>query len=200
MRIVVIGTSTDVGKTAVCAILTKKLNASYWKPVQCGLPTDREWIQSTTGRLCFQDGITLKTPCSPHLAAKKEGVKLVAKDLLLPVSKAPLIIEGTGGLLSPLNENESWVDAALPWEATHWILVHRHYLGSLNHFLLTIAFLREKRIPLAGVIFNGEGDAETEEMLLQRANTRCLGRLSWQKEWSKTVIQNLANQWPPLLG
>ncbi len=73
-----------------------------------------------------------------------------------------LVIEGTGGILAPLNEREVWADAAINWGA-QWVLVHRHYLGSLNHCLLTIEALRQREISLVGIVFNGEGDAATEE-------------------------------------
>ncbi len=133
-RIVIAGINTDVGKTVVAAILTEALEGYYWKPVQCGKPCDRDWVSSKISfkNRCYPS-VDLSAPCSPHLAAKKEGIRIDARHLMPPSCPSYLIIEGTGGLLSPLNDVESWVDAAALWEA-HWILVHRHYLGSLNHF------------------------------------------------------------------
>ncbi len=199
MRIIVVGIHTEVGKTVVSAILAQAFNASYWKPVQCGLPADRAWIQEITQKPCFPDGFTLKTPCSPHLAAKKESLLIRATDLIPPPCDGPLIIEGTGGIMAPLNEEETWFDAAIRWKATHWVLVHRHYLGSLNHFFLTTNFLLQQKVPLTGVVFNGDGDFETEEMLLQKIKTRCLGRLKWPTELSQKNLQKLAHQWKPHL-
>jgi len=198
--IIVAGIGTEVGKTVVSAILMEALHAHYWKPIQCGLPRDRDWIETMFAHkgLCYPEIFCLKTPCSPHIAARKEGLRIEARDLVLPFCDKPLVIEGTGGILVPLNENELWFDAALLWEA-HWILVHRHYLGSLNHFLLTVAFLRQREIPLSGIIFNEEGDRETEEMLLQRADTRCLGRLVWQEHWTPEKLRSLAKEWRPSL-
>jgi dethiobiotin synthetase len=196
IRIVVAGINTEVGKTVVSAIVTEALDGYYWKSVQCGLPTDKDWVEGNLSKKdrCFPSNFSFHTPCSPHLAARKEAMHIEARTLLPPVSAVPLVIEGTGGLLVPLNETETWADAAIHWNAC-WILVHRHYLGSLNHFALTVEAMKQRNIPLLGVIFNGEGDASTEEMLLQKADTSCLGRLAWQEQITPTTIRRIAEEW-----
>lgn len=200
-RIAVVGINTEVGKTIVSTILTESLEGSYWKPVQCGLPDDRTWVQkhlSSKGR-CYPSSFSLRTPCSPHLAARYENLRIEANHLIPPICARPLIIEGTGGLLTPLNERETWADAASYWNA-HWVLVHRYYLGSLNHFALTIESMKQRNLPLLGVIFNGEGDLATEKMLLTKADSRCLGRLAWQEQFTPKIIQRIAKEWKqPLL-
>lgn len=197
-RIIVAGIDTEVGKTVVSAILTEALGGCYWKPVQCGLPSDLAWVQERLSCKAhsFPSSFTLLSPCSPHLAARKEGVRIEARSLTPPTCALPLIIEGTGGLLTPLNETETWVDAAVNWNA-YWILVYRPYLGSLNHFALTIESMRRRNIPLLGVIFNEEEDLETQKMLLKKANSRCLGRLAWQKQLTLGTVQRIAMQWKP---
>ena len=200
-RIIVVGINTEVGKTVVSAILAEALDGCYWKPVQCGLPDDATWVQNhlSSKARCYPSSFALSTPCSPHLAARIDGLKIEAKNLVPPVCSRYLIIEGTGGLLSPLNETDTWADAAVHWNA-RWVLVHRHYLGSLNHFALTIESIRQRNISLLGVIFNGEGDLETEKMLLKKADTRCLGRLVWEKQFTPKIIQKIAKDWTqPLL-
>ena len=199
-KIIVAGINTEVGKTIVSAILAEALEGFYWKPVQCGYPQDRIWVEQhlSLKNRCYPEIYALKTPCSPHLAARKEKIWIEAKNLIPPDHLGHLIIEGTGGILAPLNETESWIDAAVHWDG-QWVLVHRHYLGSLNHFLLTIQSMKEKNLPLLGVIFNGEGDRKTEEMLLKRANTRCLGRLLWQEQWTPSLLQKIAKEWRPSL-
>lgn len=200
-RIVVAGIDTEVGKTVVSAIVTEALDGCYWKPVQCGRPSDAAWVQeqlSSKGR-CYPSSFSFQTPSSPHLAARIEGVRIEAKNLTPPECSLPLVIEGTGGLLAPLNEIETWADAAIHWDA-RWILVHRYYLGSLNHFALTIESMKLRKIPLLGLVFNGEGDFETEEMLLRKANTRCLGRLAWEERVTPEIIQKIAKGWRDALG
>lgn len=195
-RIVIAGIGTDVGKTVVSAIITEAINGFYWKPIQCGILKDREWIQERLSKAdrCYPEGVYLQTPCSPHQAARIEKRCIDKKQLLLPYCPGVLVIEGTGGILTPINEKESWIDAALGWSA-EWIIVHRHYLGSLNHFLLTLEVMKQYHVPLLGVIFNGEGDFATEKMLLQRAQTECLGRLEWQTQLTAEVIQKIAKAW-----
>jgi len=200
IRIIVVGINTDVGKTVVSAILTEALGGCYWKPVQCGPLADLDWVQERlSGKArCYPSTVSLCSPCSPHLAARKEGMKIEAKKLILPACSLPLVIEGTGGLLTPLNETETWTDAAIHWKA-RWIVVHRHYLGSLNHFALTVESMKHRNLSLLGVIFNGEGDLETEEMLLKKANARCLGRLPWQKQLTPKQVQRIGREWRPSL-
>lgn len=194
--IVVAGINTDVGKTIIAAILTEALGGYYWKPVQCGMPRDRDWVNERLSleNRCYPEIFCLETPCSPHLAARIEGVRIEARDLIPPTCSGRLIIEGTGGFLSPLNDIESWSDAALLWNA-HWILVHRHYLGSLSHFFLTVEAMKHRKLTLLGVVFNGDGDSETEEMLLKKANTRCLGRLLWQQQLTPKIVREIAQEW-----
>ena len=195
-QIGIIGINTDVGKTVVAAILTEALSGYYWKPVQCGLQRDRDWVNERLSQenRCYPARFDLDTPCSPHQAARIQGVRIQARDLIPPPCSDPLIIEGTGGLLSPLNETQSWADAAVLWNA-RWILVHHPYLGSLNHFFLTIEAMQSRKLPLLGIVFNGEIDADTEEMLLKRTHTRCLGRLSWQQQLTPANLQKIAKEW-----
>jgi len=199
-RIVVAGISTRVGKTLFSAILVEALNGYYWKPVQCGLPADRDWVaaQLSLKERCFPEDVALNTPCSPHLAAKIEGKVIEAAHLVPPDCSGPLVIEGTGGLLTPLNETETWVDAALAWDA-QWILVHRHYLGSLNHCLLTLEGICSRGIRLRGIVFIGNGDRATEEMLLKKGKTICIGRIGWQEALTPEYVQRFAKQLNPHL-
>jgi dethiobiotin synthetase len=195
-RIVVAGINTEVGKTVIATILTEALSGYYWKPVQCGVPCDRDWVNERLSleNRCYPENFCFDTPCSPHLAARIEGIRMEARSLMPPTCSSHLIIEGTGGFLSPLNEIESWADAAILWDA-QWVLVHRHYLGSLNHFFLTIEAMKHRKLPLVGVVFNGNGETDTEEMLLKKTGTRCLGRLLWQQQLTPTVIQKIAKEW-----
>jgi len=197
-NIAIVGINTEVGKTIVATLFAEVLDAHYWKPVQCGTPCDLEWVQNYIGERCYHSSFSFKTPRSPHLAARNEGIRIDAKSLHPPKHNGFLIIEGTGGILAPLNETETWADAATYWDA-HWVLVHRHYLGSLNHFLLTIEVMKQRKASLLGIVFNGEGDAATEQMLIQKANSRCLGKLAWEKQFTKLRIQEIANSWKPTI-
>lgn len=197
-NIVIAGIDTEVGKTVVAALFAIALQARYWKPVQCGTPSDLDWVKNQTRQFCYPSDFSLKTPCSPHLAARYENIRIEANQLKPPRYDGLLIIEGTGGILAPLNETETWIDAAVQWDAG-WVLVHHHYLGSMNHCLLTIEALKQRKIPLLGVVFNGEGDLETEQMLLKKADSQTLGRLAWEKELNPLKIKEIAYAWKPVL-
>jgi dethiobiotin synthetase len=198
--LIIAGINTGVGKTVTAAIVTEALQGYYWKTVQCGKPCDREWVAAQLSFInrCYPESFCLQTPCSPHLAAKLEAMRIEAKDLILPSCCGPLLIEGTGGVLCPLNEIENWADPAMHWDG-QWILVHHHYLGSLNHFFLTVEAMQQRKLSILGVVFNGEGDRSTEEMLLKKAQTLCIGRLPWLQQLTATNIQAIAQNWKPIL-
>ena len=199
-RYIIIGISTEVGKTVVSAVICEALNGFYWKPIQCGTPQDRlfiETMRSAKGKT-FPESYLFKHPLSPHLAAKKEKRTIALKEIQIPACREPLIIEGTGGILSPLTFTSTWLDMAKDWEAM-WVLVYRSYLGSFNHFLLTCEVLLSKKIPLSGVIFNGHIEKQCEEMLLLQAKTKCIGRIPKNCLITQPFIQGLAKQWQTAL-
>ncbi|HTI08061.1 MAG TPA: dethiobiotin synthase [Puia sp.] len=161
--IFITGIGTDVGKTVVAAIVTEALQAAYWKPVQAGYSegTDSEWVAERLshphGRI-LPETYRLALPASPHIAARQEGVK-ISLDRISASSRATspdfLVIEGAGGLLVPLNEEEFVLDLIKKLDATV-LLVSRNYLGSINHSLLTAAVCKSHGLKVAGWIFNDQ--------------------------------------------
>jgi len=105
----------------------------------------------------------LKLPASPHIAAREEGVVISLDKIAAGLSdigaalpaRCPLVIEGAGGLLVPLNEREFVLDLAKKLDA-NVILVSRNYLGSINHSLLTAEVCRSHGLKVAGWIFNDQ--------------------------------------------
>ena len=162
MNIFVTGIGTGVGKTLVSAILTRALEADYWKPVQAGFDegTDSEFIQQALAGTPFvthPETYKLKMPASPHIAARKEGVSISIEKICasIPVINRNLIIEGAGGLMVPLNE-EAFVANLIKALNAKVILVSRNYLGSINHSLLTAKVCRDLDLPVIGWIFNDQ--------------------------------------------
>ncbi len=154
------GISTGIGKTMISAILTEALQADYWKPVQAGYAegTDSEWVQgmiTNKKSVIHKEAYKLKLPASPHIAAREENVHI---DLEKIVAQKPvaenLIIEGAGGLMVPLNENEFVADLIKKLDA-EVILVSKNELGSINHSLLTARVCKQYGLNVAGWIFNG---------------------------------------------
>ena len=155
---------TDSGKTVACAILCQALQADYWKPVQAGQPADTDWVRQMISYTCHPEAFLLDTAASPHFAAEKENVQISIPALRLPETKRSLIIEGAGGLLVPVNEQEKIIDLARHFDA-QVILVCNIYLGSINHSLLSIEYLKRSGLPVAGIIFNGQETPSTEEII-----------------------------------
>ena len=140
----VTGISTDVGKTIVSAIITEALNADYWKPIQAGelLNSDRltvERLISNKNSVVHESSYELHTPMSPHAAAEIDKIKVERSKINAPETENHLVIEGAGGLLVPINDSETILDLIRP--DFRVIVVSRHYLGSINHTLLTLAHL-----------------------------------------------------------
>jgi dethiobiotin synthetase len=180
MNYFVTGIDTDSGKTFVSAILCEALGYDYWKPVQAGKPRDTDTIKQLTSRTNIHpEAYVLKTPASPHAAAKIDGVTIDLKNIHLPTTKN-LIIEGAGGCLVPLNDSDFVIDLVSKLNAKI-ILVADLYLGSINHTLLTIHLLSSRGYPVKGIIFNGEPNPESERVILQHSNYPCLLRINKER-------------------
>jgi dethiobiotin synthetase len=179
--IIVTGTDTGIGKTVFAAALAGALGASYWKPVQSGLTveTDRQAVLRLSGlpeHRVLPEAYRLKTPASPHLAAEIDGVTIDPDALQLPDKDGPLVVEGAGGLFVPLTRSVTYIDLFERWRAPI-ALCARTTLGTINHSLLSIEALRSRRIPLLGVAFIGDENAESERIIVEMGRTRRLGRL-----------------------
>ncbi|HWV12692.1 MAG TPA: dethiobiotin synthase [Sphingobium sp.] len=180
-RFVVTGTDTDIGKTVFAAGLAGALGAFYWKPVQAGV--DPEGDKETVARLgglphtqILPEAYRLKTPASPHLAARIDGVEVSLDKLTLPQVDGPLVVEGAGGVLVPVSETLLMADLFAHWQLPV-ILCARTALGTINHSLLSIEALRSRGVPLAGIAFIGDPHEENERIIPQLAKVPSLGRL-----------------------
>jgi dethiobiotin synthetase len=155
------GTDTDIGKTMISAILTIGLNATYWKPIQSGsIPsTDTNWIKSVSELSddhFLKETYRLKEPLSPHQAAEIDQITIDKTTIRLPdrVNHLPLIVEGAGGLMVPLNNKHFMIDLIEDLKLPV-VLVARSALGTINHTTLSIQALRQRGIPILGVVMNG---------------------------------------------
>ena len=98
MNYFITGIGTNVGKTIVSAILTEKLEADYWKPIQSGTNegldsnTVKELI-SNSKTVIHPESYLLKEPLSPHFAAKKENITIELEHIKLPITLNHLIIK-----------------------------------------------------------------------------------------------------------
>jgi dethiobiotin synthetase len=197
-KLFVSGIGTEVGKTVVSAILVEAMKANYWKPVQAGDldNTDtmkvRQW--TSQGRVFYAEGYRLQSPMSPHAAAQAEGLHIDLECLSLPDHQGPLVVEGAGGLLVPLNDHDLMLDLITLLQIPV-VLVSRHYLGSINHTLLSVFALQTRKIPIAGIIFNGETNEATESYILKYTQVPCLAKLGEEPEITPLLITKYAQQW-----
>jgi dethiobiotin synthetase len=180
-RLVVVGTDTGIGKTTFSAGLAGALDAAYWKPVQSGDldATDSDAVLRLAGidpRQIVPEIYRLKTPASPHLAAQIDGVEIDPAALVLPETDRPLIVEGAGGLLVPLTRSITYIDVIARWHIPV-VLCARTTLGTINHSLLSIEALRARNVPLLGIAFIGDENAESERIIAAMGRVKRLGRL-----------------------
>ena len=170
-RIIVAGTDTNVGKTIVSSLLVNKLNAHYWKPVQCGdLDTggDSATIKKLSGikaNRIIPEAYRLKMPASPNQAAAAEGITIDKENLKLPNHEGALVVELAGGLMVPLRDDWLQIDQVKEWNLPV-VLVARSGLGTLNHTLLSIEALENRNIKVATLILNGEKHKENYNTLV----------------------------------
>ncbi|MNX58421.1 ATP-dependent dethiobiotin synthetase BioD 1 [compost metagenome] len=192
MKLFITGISTDVGKTIASAIITESLEADYWKPIQAGdlCNSDSHKIKkyiSNSRTQIFENSYALHTPASPHLAAELDGIVIDLKKVIEPRTENHLVIEGAGGLFVPLNEKESVID--LIQSDYKVIVVSRHYLGSINHTLLTIEALQNRKIKVAGIIFSGAENKSSEAIILSKTGLKCIGRIEEEPYFDSNVIR-----------
>lgn len=196
MKLFITGISTDVGKTISSAIIVEALEADYWKPIQAGDldNSDSHKVKSQISNLksqIFGNSYQLNTPASPHFAAQVDGVAIDLKKIVEPQTNNHLVIEGAGGLLVPLNESDCIIDLIQPDYKV--IIVSRHYLGSINHTLLTIEALKNRNLTIGGIIFSGKENKPTEEIIFKKTNINFIGRIDEEPYFDKNVIAAYAD-------
>lgn len=190
----VTGISTDVGKTVASAIIVEALEADYWKPVQTGEETDSDAIfrlVSNPKTVIHKSSYALKEPLSPHAAAAMEGVYIDPNRIFEPETMNHLVVEGAGGILVPLNDSDTMLDIIMPNYKV--IVVSRHYLGSINHSLLTIKWLLHKGYEVA-VLFNGAENAATEDVIVKKTGVPVIGRIREEVSFDKELIRKYADE------
>jgi dethiobiotin synthetase len=195
----VTGTDTGVGKTLVSAALVQHFRnrhkpAMYMKPVQTGchavsgnmVAPDVEWVQNVTGLQIAPDladqvcPYRFPLPASPHLAAAQAGShiaidKILQAFTLMHTRHQPLVVEGAGGIMVPLNERETMLDL-MKCMNLPIVLVCRPNLGTLNHSLLSLDRLRTAGLKVAGWAIVSTGNQPWG--VIERDNVETLKRTS----------------------
>ena len=195
-HVFITGIGTEVGKTVASAIVTEALQADYFKPIQAGdlenSDTHKvERLVSNSVTKFHPNAFALKTPMSPHAAAEIDQVQIKAEEVKRPTTTNDyLVIEGAGGLLVPINSTQTIAD--LMQKEDKIIVVSRHYLGSINHTLLTIEALKSRGLTCAGIIFSGEEHPTTESIIEEMAQVPILGRIDQEPYFDENVVREYA--------
>lgn len=190
----VTGSDTDVGKTFVSAVITLGLEGYYWKPIQCGVSpcTDTEWVQERTGLPSshfLKESYRFGEPISPH--AQHTGVDIESlKPERLPGPDSHLVIEGSGGVMVPLNEKEFFVDFMVAMAAPT-LLVIKNSKGAVNQALLTTEKLKEKGVPLFGIVLNGPKNKINREAIEQYCNPPRLFEMDFISKITKDALKKV---------
>ena len=187
-QLFVTGTDTDVGKTVLSGVLCQGLNASYWKPIQSGFPTDTETMAQWIGaERVLPEAVILNHPLSPNQAAQRDSVHIDMRDIKLPQVRGPLIVEGAGGLMVPLNQEHMMIDLIQHLNLPA-VIAARSGLGTLNHTLLSIEALRRRSIPIAGVVLIGPPMPENSRDIAHFGQVSILGNLNTLPVLSPTSL------------
>jgi dethiobiotin synthetase len=195
------GIGTGIGKTLIAALLTEALRADYWKPVQAGVDpgTDSSWVASMVSNsdtIIHPETYKLKLAASPHIAARKENIQIeisrIVDDFKQMNPNRPLVIEGAGGLMVPLNEAEFVADLVKELNA-RLILVSRNYLGSINHSLLTAKLCQSYSLDVAGWVFNDQY-MDYEQEIVDWSGYPALFSLPFFKSVTKQTIHEEAGR------
>jgi dethiobiotin synthetase len=203
MQFFITGIGTEIGKTVVSSILTEYLQADYWKPVQSG---DLHWtdtmkVQSLISNeksFFHPERHRLNAPLSPHASAALDGVQIQLSDFTLPQTSNHLIVEGAGGLMVPLNDQDLMLDLIHQLKIPV-ILVSRNYLGSINHTILSIEALKHRKIPIAGIVINGEPNPATESFIENYSQLPVLFRVGHMTDVDQKAISQFVQQLNPNL-
>lgn len=195
---IIAGIGTEIGKTVVSAVLTKALNASYWKPIQSGNIEEgdsfhvKKWVDDKNLTI-FPSTYELSQPLSPHTAAEIDGVEIDLEKFELPKTDNALIIELAGGIMVPLNSKETNLDLIKKWMLPV-ILVSKNYLGSINHTLLTFEQLKANNIPMKGIIFNGPNNPSGEAFIENYTRLPILLRIKEEASIHSEIISHYAKK------
>jgi len=198
----VTGTDTGVGKTFVAAALLAAApdDVCYAKPVQTGWPPDDDLLEvrrlsGASDERTPDLGLKLKAPVSPHHASKLEGQALTAEGLTVRLKAADLpprrwIVEGAGGLLTPLSGHETMADLARVLGLPALVVVGVR-LGAINATLLTLRALAGADLLCAGVVLVGAEDASLTSALEAHAPQATLLRVPRVEAPSPTAMREI---------
>src|SRR5262245_29141153 len=194
----VTGTDTGVGKTVVSALLVASLNRRYWKPIQTGASegTDRAAVMQFAGvtvEHTHREAFLFDHPVSPHLAAALQGRRIDLETIRRPADSHPIVIEGAGGVLVPINEDALMIDL-IRRLAAPVVIAARTALGTINHTLLTIEATRRANLSLIGVVMVGKENSDNRRAIERYGKVPIVGAIPWLDSITRTNLIRVFEQ------
>ena len=193
------GTDTGVGKTLVSALLCAALDGVYWKPIQTGIEeeSDRRTVMELAGLAedrTLPEVYCFDPPVSPHLAAEWAGVAIDLGRIRRPEAKlpGPLIVEGAGGVMVPVNGSEFMLDMMRAL-AMPVIVVSRSALGTINHTVLTLNALRGAGLTVLGVVVVGTPNQDNEHAIERYGCAPIVGRVPLLEVINREILLEVFN-------
>jgi dethiobiotin synthetase len=192
--IFVTGTDTNVGKTVLSALLVAALDGIYWKPIQTGLSegSDRETVirlARIPASRTHEESYRFDPPVSPHLAAQWAGKRIDLSSIHRPQTPpgAPLIAEGAGGVMVPINESELMTGLMRHLDLPV-IVASRSTLGTINHTLLTFAALERAGIETIGAVLIGPENSDNCAAIERYGGHPVIGRIPMLDRLSRETL------------
>jgi dethiobiotin synthetase len=194
----VTGTDTGVGKTLLSALLVAALQRNYWKPIQTGEceGTDRQTVMKLADvkdSEAYPEAYIFDPPVSPHLAAEQQGIEIDFNRIRRPASSSPLIIEGAGGLLVPINARQMMVDLIKHLD-TSMVIATRTTLGTINHTLLTVAAARHAGLDIRGVVMIGHEKPDNRRAIERYGKVAVIGSIPWLDQIDRPTLVSVFKQ------
>jgi len=206
----VTGTDTGVGKTVITAALAvclrkRGIDVGVMKPIASGIPQKTGFKSSDVRLLCEAAGITdseeiinpifLPIPTSPYDATKILNLPvdmplIFEKFQNLIKTHEMLLVEGIGGIMTPITKN-FFVADMIKAMALDTIIVTRSTLGTLNHTIMTLRMCKDYEIPAKGLIVNyfdekgGPAEKNAPSTLYELTGIPILGIIPFVKDYQK---------------
>ncbi|MBT4775493.1 MAG: dethiobiotin synthase [Crocinitomicaceae bacterium] len=196
-KIFVTGIDTEVGKTIISAVLVEAMVADYWKPIQAGdldysdTMKVRDLVSNDTS-VFFEENYRLKTPASPHLAARLDDLSISIEQINAPRTSNNLIIEGAGGLMVPINDEGDFILDLVEKMATKIVLVSKNYLGSINHTVSAFEMLKSRGLKVDLLVFSGHTNFETESIIEKHILPKSVLKFPFFEQLNSRVINEFS--------
>ena len=194
----VTGTDTGVGKTLLSALLVAALDRRYWKPIQTGAceGTDRAAVMKWAGvpaERTHPEAFVFDPPVSPHLAAEQRGVRIDLQKIRRPADPHPIVIEGAGGVMAPINDGSLMIDLIRHLQSPV-VVAARTALGTINHTLLTVSALRNANVEIIGVVMIGKKNGDNRKAIERYGKVPVIGTVPWLDSIDRSILRRVFEQ------